>query len=158
MEVIKKCFQKNLKDSNDSWHFLTTSQWMNSKDAIFFIWIRLIFGQNPCFSGPRQLGRWKVNRSLLTDSSLLSSDQNCPQFFIVTQFSQSQLKSWVHSSRVNTASSVSLLVPPHSSRYVLNNKKLVGTYANFIRKSLQPLTTKARQWLLSDISQMFCPI
>ena len=93
-----------------------------------------------------------------TDSSLLSSDQNCPQFFFVTQFSQSQLKSWVHSSRVNTASSVSLLVPPHSSRYVLNNKKLVGTYANFIRKSLQPLTTKARQWLLSDISQMFCPI
>ena len=81
-----------------------------------------------------------------------------PQFFIVTQFSQSQLKSWVHSSRVNTASSVSLLVLPHSSRYVLNNKKLVGTYANFIRKSLQPLTTKARQWLLSDISQMFCPI
>ena len=92
MEVIKKCFQKNLKDSNDSWHFLTTSQWMNSKDAIFFIWIRLIFGQNPCFSGPRQLGRWKVNRSLLTDSSLLSSDQNCPQFFIVTQFSQLLLK------------------------------------------------------------------
>ena len=81
--INKKCVQKlvlliekkNQKDLNDSWHknftlkvifqhFFTTSQ-CNAMNKFIkysvFIWLQLIFGQKPCFLGPSQLARQKVN-------------------------------------------------------------------------------------------------
>ena len=48
---------------------------------IDFIWMQLIFGQKPCFLGPRQLARQKVNMHYYTSSKVFAPYVETPHPF-----------------------------------------------------------------------------